>query len=362
MRTLNGVEIFSAGEWNGDRYTTEDLDAMVAAFHDESTKYRPSVKLGHDPKQKLLQEDGYPAAGWIGNLYRIGEKLIADFIDMPEKIYDLVAKKAYRKVSAEIYWDININGTVYPRLLSAVALLGGDMPAVNNLNDLLALYGLAKGDKIKSYARIEDGFILKTYDIEQENEPMAKTENEIKLELEVAAQAQKLAEQEAAVKKFSASAADAEKELATLKQFKVDAEKNAAELAAKAAQAELDGAITKLEAAHKISPSMKEFVLALCGAEKKEYSIGKKNYSKIQLIDELLKLHTANGDVNFVENSTDVELKDKNKVVGREAELDAKISEYAKTHKCSYSAAYKAVMKTVVKKDDAKVLIVSEDC
>lgn len=86
---IQGVEIFSVGNWNGDDYTHDDLYEMVRAFDDNKVGARPHLKLGHDDKQELIQRDGMPAAGWIEKLYVVGDKLVADFSDIPKKIFEL---------------------------------------------------------------------------------------------------------------------------------------------------------------------------------------------------------------------------------------------------------------------------------
>ncbi|MEK7139514.1 MAG: hypothetical protein AAB817_02335, partial [Patescibacteria group bacterium] len=64
---ISGVEVFAAGEWNEDKYTTQDLDELVTAFHVTKDLAKPYIKLGHSDKQALLAEDELPAAGWITN-------------------------------------------------------------------------------------------------------------------------------------------------------------------------------------------------------------------------------------------------------------------------------------------------------
>lgn len=139
--SIHGVEIFAAGTWNGHEYTNADLDAMVSAFSELRGKLDPPVKLGHDDGQKLLQQDGYPAAGWVSALRRTGDKLVADLRDVPAKLAELIKAGAYRKVSAEIYWNYKEAGKTYRRVLKAIALLGGDIPAVSSIGDIRALYG-----------------------------------------------------------------------------------------------------------------------------------------------------------------------------------------------------------------------------
>lgn len=141
--SLDGVEIFAAGKWNGDEYSLDDLDSMVFAFDALGEHLKPPIKLGHNDEQRLLVADGLPSAGWISRLYRRGEKLLADIVEIPKKVADLIKAGAYRKRSAEIWWDYEdpATGETFPRVLCGLALLGADLPAVNTLDDILALYG-----------------------------------------------------------------------------------------------------------------------------------------------------------------------------------------------------------------------------
>jgi cation transport regulator ChaB len=144
---LKGVEILAVGTWSGSKeatYTKEDLDGIVDAFKaltgDPKLNYEAPAKLGHDGKQKLLQSDGYPAAGWVASLKRKGDKLVADFKNVPAKIGALIDAGGYKKVSSEIYQDYEMGGKVYPLVLKAVSFLGGDIPAVKTIKDILATY------------------------------------------------------------------------------------------------------------------------------------------------------------------------------------------------------------------------------
>ena len=154
------LEIFATGTHNGDPYTEDDLDQIVKAHHAVGHEIRPFLKLGHDEEQQLLQKDGYPAAGWFANIRRKGVKLIADLTNVPRKIAELIKQKAYGRLSSEIYLDLDHKGTKYPKVLKAVALLGGDTPAVKTLDDFLALYGSAS----VPMAYVEKGATLRAYE------------------------------------------------------------------------------------------------------------------------------------------------------------------------------------------------------
>lgn len=137
---IKGVEILQTGTHNGRTFTTRDLDLMVQSFNALKGKLDPPLKLGHDDDQRLLQEDGYPAAGWIDAVKRVGGKLIANLAAVPQAIADLIEAQAYRKRSVEVYFDWQFEGRSYPIVLKGLALLGGDIPAVKTLDDIRSLY------------------------------------------------------------------------------------------------------------------------------------------------------------------------------------------------------------------------------
>lgn len=346
---IKGVEIFSAGTWNDDPYTVEDLHEMVRAFTENSVGVRPHLKIGHDPKQKVAKElmktDGQPALGWIEKLYVQGEKLVADFSDVPDRVFNLVQKKAYRKVSSEIFHNIKIGGKSYKKMLAAVALLGADTPGVMNLADIMSSYSKNFGDGYDKISVYEIEFNSGSKEIQTEGEKMEKTEKEIKLELEN----ERLAKEAADLKEFKATAekekADAEKELADLKEFKVKAEKEKAELLVKAEEARIDAFATELVTDKLCTPAMKPLIVAMLGPDKKEYSVKVKEtetkFSKEELLKESLKLFKASSGVNFEESSTFA--MDKSK--GKEDEIDMKAKKFAADNKCSYAQALKAVLK-----------------
>lgn len=158
---LEGVEIFAAGKHNGDTYTEQDLDDMVAAA--KELDFEPAVKAGHDKRP------GAPALGWVRNLRRDGTKLLADFMEMPEVVYNAIKDKLYNRVSAEVYWNFERAGKKFNKALKAVALLGEEVPGVANLKPLHTLFDA--GELEVHYSAEQS--------IQKETE-MAMTEEEIK--------------------------------------------------------------------------------------------------------------------------------------------------------------------------------------
>jgi len=146
-RTVKGVELMRVGTWQGHgcpvdgcKFTTDDIDQMVLAYEAAGTAFHAPVKLGHDDQQKLLQKDGYPAAGWVINLRRQGDALVGDLEKVPAKVADLIRAGAYRKRSSEMRPEAEVNGKTFKWLFTGLALLGADLPAVEGLNDIMGLY------------------------------------------------------------------------------------------------------------------------------------------------------------------------------------------------------------------------------
>tara|TARA_R100000805_G_C3619827_1_gene123159 strand:+ start:875 stop:2617 length:1743 start_codon:yes stop_codon:yes gene_type:complete len=146
---LDGIEIFSTGVWNGDKYTKKDLQAMVNNF--SKTGFEPPIKLGHNEEQPEMK-DGEPALGYIDKIYMVGTKLLADFKEIPQVLYDAMKRGNYKRVSSEIYWNYKNNGSVLDRVLKAVAILGSEIPAVSNLEAIQGLYSKEVGEgQVKQY-------------------------------------------------------------------------------------------------------------------------------------------------------------------------------------------------------------------
>lgn len=133
LHTLKGVEIFETGDYGAKgRYTESDLDAMVDAA--KSLNFPPPIKSGHVADK--AHATGAPALGWTENLRRVGSKLIADFVAMPKQVFEAVKTRAYDRVSAEVYRNVDFKGQKYPAVLKAVGLLGAAMPQIPTLKPL----------------------------------------------------------------------------------------------------------------------------------------------------------------------------------------------------------------------------------
>lgn len=142
-KSLKRVEIFATGRWKGNKeitVTSADLDDMVASFNDLSSKvsgYKPFLKLGHTEQQKYFgQKTGAPNLGFIERIWREGEKILADFGNVPDELLALIEQRRYNTVSIEMYPSIEHEGKTFKNVLTAVALLGAELPAVKGLKEL----------------------------------------------------------------------------------------------------------------------------------------------------------------------------------------------------------------------------------
>lgn len=144
MNELRGVEIFAVGTHNGDTYSKKDLEAMVEAFN--ALDFKPALRVGHATPGE--NESATPSVGWVENLRIEGGKLIADFVNIADEIYAAINKKAFTRVSSEVFWNFERAGRTFSRVLKAVALLGVGIPGVAGLKPLTpeqyaALFGSA---------------------------------------------------------------------------------------------------------------------------------------------------------------------------------------------------------------------------
>lgn len=134
------VEVFAIGRWNGLDFTKEDLNSMAIAFNSLKEVHKVPLKMGHNNDQPFT--DGQPALGWVDDVWVSNDnKLMARFVDVPDLVFNAMKSKLYRHVSVELDMGVEHKGNYYPWVLSGVALLGADIPAVNTLADLQAYMG-----------------------------------------------------------------------------------------------------------------------------------------------------------------------------------------------------------------------------
>lgn len=162
---LNNFPFFKTGKHNGRNFTENDLDRIVTNFYSLKQMVKVVLKLGHGG-QKFLKNEGLPAIGWIESIKKKAGILYADIKNIPKRIYQLLKDKAYQRPSAEIYLDFEDDkGQKYGLTLSAIALLGADIPAVKDLPDIEALFNNETVNSLitcynQNYDRNKGGLIM----------------------------------------------------------------------------------------------------------------------------------------------------------------------------------------------------------
>jgi hypothetical protein len=159
---LPGVEILATGgpvhgvgsPPEGDFWTTAQLEGIAAANRELVDQVKAAGKIGHSTEQILagIKEGELPAVGWLdGSTFRVsddGTKLFADAKAVPARTAQLIESGAYRTRSAELSRVTDQKtGKVHDWAVTGLAWLGGKMPAVQTLDDVVALYESAGLDK-----------------------------------------------------------------------------------------------------------------------------------------------------------------------------------------------------------------------
>lgn len=145
------VPICETGTWptsTGEfTFTTGDFTNAVKAISECPAVRNPVLYIGHT-NMAGKASNGLPAVGWLGNLRtgNDGHTLIADYEGMPEWLAT-VAPSAYPDRSVEGDYDFRCTlGHTHPFVITALALLGVERPAVGtlaSLQDIAAIWGVA---------------------------------------------------------------------------------------------------------------------------------------------------------------------------------------------------------------------------
>ncbi len=148
-KNVHGVEIFAAGTWTDAfgmtrTWTEGDLDHIVSSFRNGDSEI--PLKVGHTTDEfnlKLASDLGVPIElltgefgqgairlGKVAALTRQGDKVVADLVDVPESLANLIEGGQFNAVSVEM--TIEDDGPV----ATGLALLGAEEPAVDSLAPL----------------------------------------------------------------------------------------------------------------------------------------------------------------------------------------------------------------------------------
>jgi hypothetical protein len=145
-------EIFSVGKWNGVEFSLSDLRQIELSFTKLMGVLKVPLKFGHNEDQAIT--DGQPALGFVSQVYVNDKtepaKLMGVFEDVPEIVFSAINSKRYTQKSIELDFDVVYKDVYYKYVLTGVALLGADLPAVNTLNDLGAYLSRRNNDKYEA--------------------------------------------------------------------------------------------------------------------------------------------------------------------------------------------------------------------
>ena len=120
-------------EVGGITFTPLDFTEAVAAFN-AGIAPKPVLKVGHhDPRF-----DGEPSIGWVENL-RVsegGRVLVGDLAGVPRWVADAAPSHFPNRSLEAVFGYEDADGTVWPLVLTGLALLGATEPAIGNLKEL----------------------------------------------------------------------------------------------------------------------------------------------------------------------------------------------------------------------------------
>ena len=164
MITVKGIEVLGTGvvfdsQGRSMDFTTDVLDRIANSFTSGDTNGNGvALKVGHtsesfnrliamtlgvpDPlvsgeANSLTGEiDGQAKLGTASSVYRNGDKLVADFKDVPEGLADMIKNKLFDNVSAEASFVFDKDNNLMEASLDNIALLGAEAPAFENLKPL----------------------------------------------------------------------------------------------------------------------------------------------------------------------------------------------------------------------------------
>jgi hypothetical protein len=168
-------EAFAPGTWNGMSFTRSDVQEIAYNFATLEPFHKVPLKFGHNDDQPVT--DGQPALGWVTKAWvDQNDKLMLRAENVPDVVKKAIKRKLYRKVSVELDINVTHKGKKYRYVLSGVALLGADIPAVNTLADLDAYMDKSPADRLSASRDVQftATFRNKSEDIEMTPEDLQK--------------------------------------------------------------------------------------------------------------------------------------------------------------------------------------------
>ena len=188
---LPPTPIMKIGIWNGQEFDMKRLERILRNFKHFKKSFLPALKQGHEQGFGLFAgiENDQEALGYVTDLFIENDKLMAVFEFIPEIYETKILNRTLRYKSSEIWRKFPSNGKDYEDVLTAVALLGIDPPAVEGLGEIpLAQFKADDKQNHSCFAVVFDTQTDDYYRKEEESMEDVKKEElkeeEIKVELE----------------------------------------------------------------------------------------------------------------------------------------------------------------------------------
>src|SRR5271165_3490360 len=157
--SVKGVEMFTPGNWKDQEYNDQDMADLVNNFNQWQSGPKKMIDvpgvIGHEEEQPLLENTGIPKVASLekaflskgpcekcestGKVFAEGKDtscpwcngtgqrtvVKGDFNELPASIADLINRRAYKKVSAEVYDDGKCPGVpAKGKMFRRIAFLG----------------------------------------------------------------------------------------------------------------------------------------------------------------------------------------------------------------------------------------------
>lgn len=178
------MEIMAPGKWNGLPFDNKRLQQIVDNFKQLSDIHSIPLKIGHADDQIETKSKDQHALGWASDVWinAVG-KLMAKFVDVPDIVHKAIKNKLYKKVSVELDMGVKHKDKELGDVLSGVALLGADIPAVNTIDDLQAYlsadHGTIAGITRAIFSTIETEYRSKNEDDEMSAEELKSLKDSV---------------------------------------------------------------------------------------------------------------------------------------------------------------------------------------
>ncbi len=351
-KDMYGLEIFDKGTWKGREFKDQDIDEMIQNFRD-GVIAEPFLSIDHVPAATSQMKDALKAVslGFVKNLYRMGSKLMADFKKVPKLLAEMIQAGPLKNKSIEVWRKYpHPNGKIFKNVLESVTFTG-KIPAVNTLNDFVALFkcetGVERnetqgGEKISlSVENFESQEVTPGMEnvtlTKAEYEALVKDQAQLQLmKAEVEKVTFKAQETDKVIDKLRADLVESEKENQSLKdKMKAVEEKEKTMLTAEATSF-IDGLIQ----AGKILPKSKEMYVEQYMTYKASGKLDmfKEDCQARAKIIPTDNFENSSNDMNRIDPNLDPTDLSNYKSPDFES-INKKIEAYAKQNKCSFTEA-----------------------